>query len=125
MYAHEAADILRAFYPQTSTTGSFKTSKKPNKEGLSREWWLGGKSQHNAPTPRDARYLAAYDQMAKKAGKRLWATGIPLEDDFVWYDRAVMATLLAHDCVALNGEAFEITTRGRQLLAEVPPPSPA
>ncbi len=119
MYTFQAREILYAIYPQDSTTGSFKTSKTPNKHGLSPDWWIKGGSSHATPTPRDAAYLAAYVRIAEQAGTRLYASGMPMEDDFIWLDRAVIGTLLTHQCVELHDEAFELTDKGRALVAAV------
>jgi hypothetical protein len=53
----------------------------------------------------------------------MFATGFPCDDDFLWLDRSVIATLLEHDCIALKDEAFELTVKGKELVGSVPIPA--
>jgi hypothetical protein len=114
-----AREILNRYYAQTSSEGSFQIRKNRNMQGESANWWLAGHGAHTSVQDRDKRYLAAYAQMAREAGNHLWSTGLPLDDDYLWYDRAVMATLLKHGCVELRNERFEITESGRLLIENV------
>jgi len=91
MYTTQAWDILTAFYPQDSTTGSFKTSKEPDKAGRQFETWHRRQSAHASPTPRDAAYLAAYVEICRKCPrwgrdgvKRVQSWGGPLAGFGTW-----------------------------------------
>jgi hypothetical protein len=114
-----ARQILDSYFPTESLQESFQLRSDRNMQGESAEWWMAGNSAHLTVLDRDKRYLAAYVQMASEADNYLWATGLPLDDDYLWYDRAVMATLLMHGCVELRNERFEITESGRLLVMSV------
>ncbi len=116
-----AREILARYYPQESSQGSFQVRRNPNTEAGTAEWWTANSGGHATVLDRDKRYLAAYLQMAEVAGNYLWATGLPVDDRFLWYDRAVMATLLAHGCVELRDERFEVTEEGKRAASEVAP----
>ena len=87
----------------------------PNRAAAQESWW-----HENADKTSDWRnartvaYLCAYVEIA---GPRIPMEGIPLDDGYIWPDRAVMRALLDRGCVAVDGEAFRVTPEGELLLA--------
>jgi hypothetical protein len=112
-------------YCQEADWKPASTNKLPAKEqngsGKDRSWWL--KNRGTCPpydSPRSIAYLRAYIEFGEPI---FYATGIPLADGYLHPDRAVMKAMLLGDCVVLNKEQhsrFELTEKGRALLAEVP-----
>jgi hypothetical protein len=109
-----ARQILNSYYPQISSEGSIR--KERNMHGESADWWL-------AATPPTRWCITVTSDIWPRT--RTWRArrkttsgppGLSLEDDYLWYDRAVMATLLKHGCIERRNERFEITDSGRQLL---------
>jgi hypothetical protein len=122
-HATQARDIMNAYYPQDPSSGSFKTSQKEDRAGLSLATWATRKSIHTQPSDRDARYLCAYVEICRQSGRPFYAGGIPL-DESIWLDRAVIATLLAHGCLSFDPkfQVFVPTEKGDALMSTIPRP---
>src|SRR5207302_8656154 len=94
-------------------------NKEPKPASRDRSWWLENRGTcppHDAP--RSIAYLRAYIEIGEQI---FYATGIPLNDGYLYPDRAVMKAMLLANCVALNEDhhgRFELTERGRALLGE-------
>jgi hypothetical protein len=79
------------------------------------DWWmLNDEKTPDWRNPRTVAYLTAYVEIA---GATFPATGIPLDDGYLWPDRAVMRSLLEARCVAFEREAFRLTDKGEALIA--------
>jgi hypothetical protein len=99
-----------------------KPSKNRNGEGKKRAWWLENTgNNHLTPGPRAFAYLKAYNEIACLGGTLFYATGIPLNRDYMQPDRGVMKTLLEADYVRLDEEKglFIITDKGHDAIGQI------
>ncbi|MBU6463588.1 hypothetical protein [Bradyrhizobium sp.] len=99
-------------------------SEKPNPDGAEESWWIeNDKTLPPFDSSRCRAYLRAY---AEIAGPVFYGSGIPLERGLLHPDRGVMKAMLLAECVTLGVAKrglFELTEKGRDLIAGIDIPS--
>jgi hypothetical protein len=88
---------------------------QPREQGARESFWREGAStKQHWDSGRTAGYIAGY---VKFAGPVFPATGIPVQEGFVWLDKGVICSLREGSCIEFADASFRLTEKGRALIA--------
>jgi hypothetical protein len=109
-------DALTEHGQGPASTFSFET--RPNEDARARDWWHANmKPSESSVTQRSLGYLLGYARIAGNG--LLTASGLPLDDGFLWMDRSVMKRFDRDGYLRWAGPItephFEITPKGALL----------
>ena len=95
---------------------SFTTPQpRPREEGAREAFWSEGAStKQHWDSGRTAGYLAGY---VRFAGPVFPATGISVQEGYVWLDKGVICSLREGRCIEFKDGEFRLTEKGRALIA--------
>lgn len=119
MLFEEARGILNRYCQQlehNDASTNKVVQQGPNRAAAQESWWV--RNDGRTPDWRNARTVAYFCGYVEIAGSsHIPMQGIPLDDGYMWLDRAVMRALLERQCVLVEGGYFRVTPNGELLLA--------